>query len=165
MSIRADRDPGAFRGDDPEPLHVEVLAVGICVDLERGPGLGGMASDALPVAGEPRPEVVDASARVGQDLYVRVFQTAEVALRLVVTQAQLRMERSENQVELGKPRTRSRRASTSGSISLAPFGVMSISMLRRTSVPEPRSFTAAMCSPCATRRASSMPFVMRRVFE
>ena len=72
MSIRADRDPGAFRGDDPEPLDVEVLAVGICVDLERGPGLGRMAGDALPIASESRAKVVDASARVGQDLYVRI---------------------------------------------------------------------------------------------
>ena len=25
MSIRADRDPRAFRRDDPQPLHIEIL--------------------------------------------------------------------------------------------------------------------------------------------
>jgi len=35
----------------------------------------------------------------------------------------------------------------------------------RTSGPKPRALTAAMWSPCARRRASSIPLVMRRVFE
>ena len=84
MSIRADRDPRAFRRDDPQPLHIEILPVGISIYLERGAGLDRVASDPLPITAKAGAKVVNAPARVGEDLYVRIFEGAEIPVRLIV---------------------------------------------------------------------------------
>ena len=94
MSVRADRDPRTFGGDDAQPFHIEVLSVRIRVDLERGPGLDRATSDPLPIAGEPSAKVVNAAARMGEDLDVPILEAAKVSVGLVVAQTQLRAIRS-----------------------------------------------------------------------
>jgi len=84
VRVRTDGNPGALGRDDAKPVDIEILAVRIGVDLERGAGVGGTPRDPLPVARETGAEVVDPSAGMGEDLYVRILQAAEVALGLVV---------------------------------------------------------------------------------
>jgi hypothetical protein len=86
MGIRPDRDPGPFSGDDPQAFDVEVLPVGIRIDLERRPGRDRAARHLLPVTGQARAEVVDPPARMGEDLHVRILQAAKVPLGLVVAE-------------------------------------------------------------------------------
>ena len=104
MSIRADRYPGAFRRDEPQSLHVEILPVRIRVDFEHRPGLGGMARHLLPVTRETGAKVVDPSTRVREHLNVWIFEPSEIALGLVVAQAELRVERAEDEVEPSEDR-------------------------------------------------------------
>ncbi|MDQ2912429.1 MAG: hypothetical protein M3T56_04150 [Chloroflexota bacterium] len=84
VSVRADRDPRTFGGDDAQPFHIEVLSVRIRVDLERGPGLDRATSDPLPIACEPSAKVVNAAARMGEDLDVPILEAAKVSVGLVV---------------------------------------------------------------------------------
>ena len=84
VRIGADRHPGPRRRDRPKALDVEVLPVGICVDLERGARRRGGAGDALPVRGETDPKVIDATARMCEDLDVGVGKRFEVPIGLIV---------------------------------------------------------------------------------
>jgi hypothetical protein len=82
MSVRADRDPSAFSGDEPQALHIEVLSVRVRVDFERGAGLDRMASDPLPITAEAGAKVVDALARMGEDLYVWILEAISSIVEL-----------------------------------------------------------------------------------
>src|SRR5207247_6309399 len=89
MRIGPDGYPRALRRDDPEAVHIEVLAIRVRVDLERRSGLDSVTGDLLPVTGESDAEVVDAAAGMREHMDVGVLQAVKVAFGLIVVQTKL----------------------------------------------------------------------------
>src|SRR5689334_7496617 len=102
VRVGTDRDPAAGLGGEPEELDVQVLAVGIRVDLERLVQLGRSLDDATPVRAQARAEVPDAPTRMRVHVDRAIRERFQVALGLVVLLAKLAVERTEHEIALGQ---------------------------------------------------------------
>src|SRR5919108_5109543 len=83
VRIGADRHTYTALARKAEELDVEVLPVGIGVDLDGLVERCGLLEDPLPVRGQAESVVVDASARVSEDVQSGMPQSGEISLGLV----------------------------------------------------------------------------------
>jgi len=83
----------------PEQVHVEVLAVGIPVDLQCDVMPPRLLEDDIPARTEPDSEIEDPPARVCEHVDPRVAQRGKIPIGLIVAKPKFGVERTQHQVE------------------------------------------------------------------
>jgi hypothetical protein len=100
VGIGAKRDAAAFCTGDLEELNVQVLAIGIAIDLNGFIELRGAGKHTTPISFESEAIIVNAAAWVAEDVERRIFQSRKVARCLIVSLPELGMKGAEDDVEI-----------------------------------------------------------------
>src|SRR5437660_8989175 len=89
---------------DFKQTYVQVLPIGVSVDLHRFIEPGRLVKDRFPVRAQTETIIVNPAARVAENLNVRIAKSSEITFGLVFFAPQRGMERAENDIK----RTQSR---------------------------------------------------------
>ena len=83
VCICPERNPCSLCVGELKQTHVQILSIGIAIDLECLVEFSRLSKDAPPVCPEAEAKIVDASARMSEDLDVRIPQRSDVSLGLI----------------------------------------------------------------------------------
>jgi hypothetical protein len=90
---------GRLPPSPPSVNEIEVLPVRVTVDLDRFVEFGGGGENLRPVGPETRPEIVNASPRMTDNVKMGISNGREIAICLVVGFAQGGMKRAEDEIQ------------------------------------------------------------------
>ena len=83
MSVCAEGNTRSVVAREFDQRNVQVLPVWIAVNLQRFIEPGGFCEYAWPICLQPDPKVVNTTARVTEDVNVRIAQCCQIALGLI----------------------------------------------------------------------------------
>src|SRR5207237_1640278 len=83
VGIGSQRNAASCLRGKPNQIDIEVLAIGIRIDLDCLVQVGGDGEDARPIRGQAEPEIVNAPPWMTENLDVGITQRLEIAFRLI----------------------------------------------------------------------------------
>ena len=83
MGICAQRNTRSVLSRNFEEVDIQILSIGIAVNFQCLIELGSFRKDARPVCFQTKPVIIDAAARVAEDLNVRIAQRCKISLGLI----------------------------------------------------------------------------------
>src|SRR5438309_8662143 len=144
---------------DFKQTYVQVLPIGVSVDLHCFIEPGRLVKDRFPVRAQTETIIVNPAARVAENLNVRIAKSSEITFGLVFFAPQRGKE----------PRTISSERKAAGSISPSPKRLRFISMECKTvSLPmlaRSSRLTASISTDCFFSFASLIPFAIDKPLE
>src|SRR5438093_3341987 len=99
MRVGSNQAAHSFPRCKIEQVHAKVLAVRIRVNFQGFIKFSRLCKDARPIGLEALTMIVNAPARMPENLDIRILQGCDVALGLITRSPQRRMERSNYKVE------------------------------------------------------------------
>lgn len=102
MRISAQRHARFGSTRELQQFDVKILTIRVAVDLDRFIQGSGFRENARPVGRKAEAKVVNATARVTEDVDRRITQRGEVTLGLIFRFAQCGMEGCEDKIKLRK---------------------------------------------------------------
>jgi hypothetical protein len=85
VCICSKRNPCSLCASELEQIHIQILSIGIAIDLECLIEFGRLGKDVPPICAETEAKIVDASARMSENLDMLIPQRSNVSLSLIAS--------------------------------------------------------------------------------